>query len=46
MKSTWRLKTRPNGLLGISTGFKTIDDITHGVLKQQLWTIAAPPEDW
>jgi replicative DNA helicase len=38
------IKTRPNGLLGISTGFKTIDEITHGVLKQQLWTIAAPPK--
>jgi len=38
------IKTRPNGLLGLSTGFKTIDDITSGVLKQQLWTIAAPPK--
>jgi replicative DNA helicase len=38
------IKTRPNGLLGISTGFKTIDEITSGVLKQQLWTIAAPPK--
>jgi replicative DNA helicase len=38
------IKTRPNGLLGISTGFKTIDDITAGVMKQQLWTIIAPPK--
>ena len=38
------IKTRPNGLLGISTGFKTIDEITAGVLKQQLWTIVAPPK--
>ena len=38
------IKTRPNGLLGLSTGFKTIDDITSGVMKQQLWTIAAPPK--
>ena len=38
------IKTRPNGLLGLSTGFKTIDEITSGVLKQQLWTIAAPPK--
>lgn len=38
------IKTRPNGLLGISTGFKTIDDITAGLLKQQLWTIVAPPK--
>jgi len=38
------IKTRPNGLLGLSTSFKTIDDITSGVMKQQLWTIAAPPK--
>ena len=38
------IKTRPNGLLGVSTGFKTIDEITSGVLNQQLWTIAAPPK--
>jgi replicative DNA helicase len=38
------IKTRPNGLLGISTGFKTIDDITAGLLSQQLWTIVAPPK--
>ena len=38
------IKTRPNGLLGLSTGFKTIDEITSGVLNQQLWTIAAPPK--
>lgn len=38
------IKTRPNGLLGLSTGFRTIDDITSGVMKQQLWTIAAPPK--
>jgi replicative DNA helicase len=36
------IKTRPNGLLGLSTGFPTIDKITSGVMKQQLWTIAAP----
>ena len=38
------IKTRPNGLLGISTGFKTIDDITAGLLSLQLWTIVAPPK--
>ena len=38
------IKTRPNGLLGLSTGFNTIDKITSGVMKQQLWTIAAPPK--
>lgn len=38
------IKTRPNGLLGISTGFRTIDSITAGLLKQQLWTIVAPPK--
>jgi len=38
------IKTRPNGLLGLSTGFKTIDEITSGVMRQQLWTIAAPPK--
>lgn len=38
------IKTRPNGLLGIATGFKTIDEITAGLLKQQLWTIVAPPK--
>ena len=38
------IQTRPNGLLGISTGFKTIDDITAGLLNQQLWTIVAPPK--
>jgi len=38
------IKTRPNGLLGLSTGFGTIDKITSGVMNQQLWTIAAPPK--
>lgn len=38
------IKARPNGLLGISTGFKTIDEITAGLLKQQLWTVVAPPK--
>lgn len=38
------IKTRPNGLLGIGTGFRTIDEITAGLLKQQLWTIVAPPK--
>mgnify|MGYP006278656125 CR=1 FL=1 len=38
------IKTRPNGLLGISTSFKTIDEITSGLLKQQLWTVVAPPK--
>jgi len=38
------IKTRPNGLLGTSTGFKTIDGITSGLQKQQLWTVAAPPK--
>jgi replicative DNA helicase len=38
------IKTRPNGLLGTSTGFPTIDQITGGVLPEQLWTVVAPPK--
>lgn len=38
------VKTRPNGLLGISTGFKTIDEATSGLQPGQLVTIIAPPK--
>jgi len=38
------VKTRPNGLLGYSTGFKTIDEATAGIQPQQLITIIAPPK--
>lgn len=38
------IKTRPNGLLGMSTGFKGIDIATAGLQPQQLVTIVAPPK--
>ena len=38
------IKTRPNGLLGIATGFKTIDQATAGLQPGQLITIIAPPK--
>jgi replicative DNA helicase len=38
------IKTRPNGLLGYSTGFKTIDEATAGLQPGQLITIIAPPK--
>jgi replicative DNA helicase len=38
------VKTRPNGLLGIATGFKTIDIATAGLQPGQLITIIAPPK--
>lgn len=38
------LKNRPNGLLGIPTGFNTIDLATAGLQPGQLITIIAPPK--
>lgn len=38
------IKTRPNGLLGYSTGFRTIDEATAGLQPGQLITIIAPPK--
>lgn len=38
------IKTRPNGLLGVSTGFPTIDKATAGLQPGQLVTIIAPPK--
>lgn len=38
------IKTRPNGLIGFATGFKTIDDATAGLQPGQLVTIIAPPK--
>ena len=38
------IKTRPNGLLGMATGFKTIDQATAGLQPGQLVTIIAPPK--
>ena len=38
------IKTRPNGLLGFATGFKTIDEATAGLQPGQLLTIIAPPK--
>lgn len=38
------VKTRPNGLLGLATGFKTIDEATAGLQPGQLITIIAPPK--
>jgi len=38
------VKTRQNGLLGIATGFKTIDQATAGLQPGQLITIIAPPK--
>lgn len=38
------IKTRPNGLLGVSTGFPTIDRATAGLQPGQLVTVIAPPK--
>lgn len=38
------IKTRPNGLLGMATGFPTIDKATAGLQPGQLVTIIAPPK--
>lgn len=38
------VKTRPNGLLGMATGFNTIDKATAGLQPGQLVTIIAPPK--
>ena len=38
------IKTRPNGLIGFATGFKTIDEATAGLQPGQLVTIIAPPK--
>lgn len=38
------VKTRPNGLLGMATGFQTIDKATAGLQPGQLITIIAPPK--
>ena len=38
------IKTRPNGLLGMATGFKVMDMATAGLQPGQLVTIIAPPK--
>jgi replicative DNA helicase len=38
------VKTRPNGLLGIATGFQVMDMATAGLQPGQLITIIAPPK--
>lgn len=38
------IKTRPGGLLGMATGFPTIDMATAGLQPGQLVTIIAPPK--
>jgi replicative DNA helicase len=38
------IKTRPNGLLGMATGFQAIDFATAGLQPGQLITIIAPPK--
>lgn len=38
------IKTRPNGLLGMATGFNTIDKATAGLQPGQLIVIIAPPK--
>jgi len=38
------VKTRPNGLLGLPTGFSTIDQATAGLQPGQLVTVIAPPK--
>ena len=38
------IKTRPNGLIGLPTGFPTIDTATAGLQPGQLVTIIAPPK--
>lgn len=39
-----QVKTRPNGLLGMATGFKVMDMATAGLQPGQLVTIIAPPK--
>jgi replicative DNA helicase len=38
------IKTRPNGLLGMATGFQVMDFATAGLQPGQLITIIAPPK--
>lgn len=38
------VKTRPNGLIGMATGFKTIDEATSGLQPGQLVVVIAPPK--
>lgn len=38
------IKLRPNGLIGMATGFRTIDLATGGLQPGQLVTIIAPPK--
>ena len=38
------IKTRPNGLLGIATGFQVMDVATAGLQPGQLVTVIAPPK--
>lgn len=38
------IKTRPNGLLGMATGFQVMDFATAGLQPGQLVTIIAPPK--
>ena len=38
------IKTRPNGLLGMATGFQVMDMATAGLQPGQLCTIIAPPK--
>jgi replicative DNA helicase len=38
------IKTRPNGLLGLATGFQVMDMATAGLQPGQLVTIIAPPK--
>jgi len=38
------IKTRPGGLIGLPTGFPTIDSATAGLQPGQLVTIIAPPK--
>jgi len=38
------IKTRPNGLLGMATGFQVMDMATAGLQPGQLVTIIAPPK--
>lgn len=38
------IKTRPNGLIGVATGFPTIDQATAGLQPGQLICVIAPPK--
>lgn len=38
------IKTRPGGLLGMATGFKTMDQATAGLQPGQLVVVIAPPK--